>query len=115
MTPGTPLVGRRRELAAVTATLHGLGRAARFTDIPEVVLATLLREIPAKWRGAGKGEGLVLVDAGDGTEIEVLPSDGGARTEISGELPGLVQWATGRGGEHVEASTGEVPEPPRWL
>lgn len=92
-----------------------LGKTAGFSDFPEEVLTTLFSEIPGKWRSAGTGHGLVLVDTDHGTEVEVLPPDGGERVEISGALPGLVRWATGRGIGFVEASTGDVPAPPRWL
>jgi maleylpyruvate isomerase len=98
-----------------------LGVGAGFSDIPEVILATLLTEIPGKWRSGGLGAGLVLADDSSGQEIEVSPAgQDGQRTVVRGPLAALVRWATGRGGEGVTASDGTgqrraVPEPPRWL
>ncbi|EEW48513.1 hypothetical protein HMPREF0290_2825, partial [Corynebacterium efficiens YS-314] len=42
-------------------------------------------------------------------------ADGGAEVEVTGSLAGIVRYAAGRGAEGVTSSTGEVPEPPRWL
>lgn len=92
-----------------------LGKSAGFSDIPEVVLETLLHEIPQKWRGAGAGVGLVLVDEDSGEEIEVSPPAENGRTVISGSTAALVRWASGRGATFVTSDRGEVPRPPRWL
>lgn len=93
-----------------------LGVRATFSDIPEVVLHTLLHEIPGKWRANGAGAGLVLVNDTTGERIEVSPADDAHPvTEIHGELPGLVRWAAGRDARGVTSPQGEVPEPPRWL
>nr|WP_120492153.1 maleylpyruvate isomerase family mycothiol-dependent enzyme [Corynebacterium lactis] len=87
---------------------------AAFEDIPEVILRTLLPEIAGKWRSGGVGSELALVDASSGNRIEVSP--GSATVEVHGDLPGLVRWATGRGGEGVRLADGSAaPEPPRWL
>lgn len=87
---------------------------ATFEDIPEIILATLLPEIAAKWRGAGAGEGLVLVNTDTGERSEVSPGDN--TIEIEGALPGLARWAAGRGNRGVTVTGGgEVPTPPRWL
>lgn len=90
-----------------------LGVNADFSDIPEVILATLLPEIAGKWRGAGLGEGLVLVTTGSGERIEVSPGEN--TVEIHGSLAGLTRWAAGRGDRGVTSPQGEVPAPPRWL
>lgn len=93
-----------------------LGVKANFSDIPEVILSTLLQEIPNKWRNTGVGAGLVLVDRDRGTRIEVSPADAEhPLSEIHGDLPGLVRWASGRDSRGVTSPQGEVPEPPRWL
>ncbi|MGP6173747.1 maleylpyruvate isomerase family mycothiol-dependent enzyme [Corynebacterium sp. A21] len=93
-----------------------LGVHATFSDIPEVVLNTLLHEIPGKWRGNGAGAGLVLVNDTTGERIEVSPADdANPLTEIHGDLPGLVRWTAGRDARGVTSPQGEVPEPPRWL
>lgn len=90
-----------------------LGVNADFGDIPAVILETLLPEIAAKWRGAGLGEGLVLVNTDSGERIEVSPGE--QTVEIHGSLPGLARWASGRGDRGVTSPQGEVPAPPRWL
>lgn len=93
-----------------------LGAVAGFGDIPEIILTTLAAEITAKWAGQGVGEGLVLVDAATGDRYAAAPAaDGGAEIEVTGSLAGIVRYAAGRGAEGVTSSTGEVPEPPRWL
>lgn len=94
-----------------------LGVKANFSDIPEVILSTLLPEVANKWRNTGVGQGIVLINDTTGERIEVNPADdGNPVTEIHGELAGLVRWATGRGAAGVTlAGGGEVPAPPRWL
>ena len=70
MTPSTPLVGRRRELAAVTASLHGLGRAARFVAVsgePGIGKTRLLDELGA--RGEERGC-VVLTGRGAGQPLQ---------------------------------------------
>lgn len=89
-----------------------LGVKAGFSDIPKVILSTLLPEVVGKWQKTGAGEGLVLVNDETGERIEV---SGEPTTEIHGDLTGLVRWATGRGAEGVTVTDGEVPTPPRWL
>jgi len=85
---------------------------AGFSDIPEVILETLVPEIAAKWRGAGDGAGLVLVPEGN-ERIEVSPGED--TVEIHGSWAGLARWASGRGDRGVTSPQGEVPAPPRWL
>lgn len=82
----------------------------RFSDIPQVVLATLVPEIVAKWRSGGLGDGLVLVNSETGERWAV--TEGKETTEVTGSLPGLTRWATGRGGAGVNT---DAPDPPRWL
>lgn len=90
-----------------------LGSVATFGNIPEIILTTLAAEITAKWAGQGAGEGLVLVDAHSGARYPAAPGDN--EVVISGNLAAIVRYAAGRGAEGVTSSTGEVPEPPRWL
>ena len=81
---------------------------AKFSDIPDVILSTLLEEIPAKWRVGGLGEDLVLVATDTGQRVAVSDS---ATTEVRGPLAGLVRWAAGRGSSGIEQDI----EAPRWL
>lgn len=79
-----------------------LGCRASFTDIPQVVLTTLLHEIPGKWRGKGAGAGFVLLDDATGERVEASPADAEhPETVVAGSLAGLVRWASGRGAQGV--------------
>ncbi len=90
-----------------------LGVKAGFSDIPQVILATLLPEVVGKWRNTGVGEGIALVNDATGERLEV---SGETTAEIHGDLAGLVRWVTGRGAQGVSlAGGGEAPAPPRWL
>ena len=81
---------------------------ATFSDIPEVILSTLLEEIPGKWRAGGLGEDLVLIATDTGQRVAVTET---ATTEVRGTLAGLVRWAAGRGTSGVDTDA----EAPRWL
>lgn len=81
---------------------------AGFGDIPEVILETLLEEIPGKWRGNGDGQDLILVATDTDRRIAVGDN---ASVEVRGTLAGLVRWASGRGNEGVDTELC----PPRWL
>ncbi|MDR7328884.1 maleylpyruvate isomerase family mycothiol-dependent enzyme [Corynebacterium guangdongense] len=87
-----------------------LNQTATFSDIPRVVLDTLVPEIVGKWSNTGAGEGLVLVDSESGERFPVTP--GAETTEVVGTKTGLARWATGRGAHGVNA---DAPQPPRWL
>lgn len=79
-----------------------------FSDIPEVILSTLLEEIPGKWRAGGLGEDLVLIATDTGQRVAVTEN---ATTEVRGTLAGLVRWAAGRGTSGVDTDV----QAPRWL
>lgn len=81
---------------------------ATFSDIPEVILSTLLEEIPGKWRAGGLGEDLVLIATDTGQRVAVTEN---ATTEVRGTLAGLVRWAAGRGTSGVDTDV----QAPRWL
>ncbi|APX04056.1 maleylpyruvate isomerase family mycothiol-dependent enzyme [Arthrobacter sp. QXT-31] len=94
-----------------------LGNGATFADIPEPVLARLLRDITGAWHARGTDAGLVVRVTGmDGAFGDI---DAPNPTIISGPLPAVVEWAAGRGTDGVTASergaTGEVPAAPKWI
>ncbi|WP_167137203.1 maleylpyruvate isomerase family mycothiol-dependent enzyme [Diaminobutyricimonas sp. TR449] len=92
-----------------------LGNGARFSDIPESVLSRLLDDVTGAWKTRGTDTDLVLrVDGTSGTDNEYGDVDSAAPTVIRGSLPQVAAWATGRSRD-VQSSTGEVPDPPRWL
>ena len=90
-----------------------LANGARFSDVPEPVLARLLRDITGTWRARGTDAGLVVAVDGWADRLGDLESEDPAI--VSGELPDLVRWASGRGDTGVTASTGEITPAPRWL
>lgn len=90
-----------------------LNQTATFSEIPKVVLDTLVPEIVGKWKSNGTGDGLVLVDADKGTRYPVTEDN--ETTEITGSIAGLARWASGRGANGVSVAQGDIPEPPRWL
>lgn len=97
---------RTREVWIHAVDLHV---NAGFNDIPPVILSTLVPEIAGKWRGGDLGEGIVMINTDTDERIEV---SGTPTTEVRGSLAGLARWASGRGGQGVNA---DAPEPPRWL
>ncbi|MGX1777359.1 maleylpyruvate isomerase family mycothiol-dependent enzyme [Nocardia brasiliensis] len=88
-----------------------LDNGARFDDFPAPVLESLLGDVVASWRRRKVGGGIVLI--ADGREIVVEPSSTVA-SRVSGSLPALVRWATGRGAIGLHTS-GPLPNAPRWL
>ncbi|GAB3939277.1 maleylpyruvate isomerase family mycothiol-dependent enzyme [Corynebacterium tapiri] len=87
---------------------------ATFSDIPDVILRTLLPEILGKWAKSDTGHGLVLLNTDTGEKLAV--HEGEEDTVITGSLPGLVRWASGRGDRGVTTQDGSTtPTPPRWL
>ena len=98
MTPSTPLVGRRRELAAVTASLHGLGRAARFVAVsgePGIGKTRLLEELGAR----GEERGCVVL-TGRGAELERVDPD-------AERVVALDDHAAGLGPERLQRMLGD--------
>ncbi|QCB27979.1 maleylpyruvate isomerase family mycothiol-dependent enzyme [Corynebacterium endometrii] len=89
-----------------------LNKTGNFSDVPRVILETLVPEIVQKWRSNGDGAGLVLIDSDSGNSYEASET---ASIEIHGTLAGLARWASGRGDAGVESPQGKVPSPPRWL
>ena len=78
-----------------------------FGDVPEEVLAALVDDVFRMWdrRGATPA---VTVFAGRRTW-------GSGAVAVSGPLPALVAWLTGRTGGAELASDGPLPDLPAWL
>jgi maleylpyruvate isomerase len=87
-----------------------LDNGAQFSDLPDVVLESLLAEIVEAWRRRRVGTELVLEVMG--AEPVPVGDDGGL--SVRGSLPALVRWAAGRGAVDV-SSDGELAPAPRWL
>jgi maleylpyruvate isomerase len=92
-----------------------LGNGASMGDLPAPVLRRLLEDITASWAERGEGANLVLQVDGTGEVIEVAGPASPEAEVVSGDWPGLVEWATGRGRAGVRSSLGPAPGAPRWL
>lgn len=95
-----------------------LDNGAAFTDIPAPVLTRLLKDITAAWHTRGTDAGLLIKVTG--TELTFGDTPAENPTIISGPLPAVAQWATGRGTQgvtatHAGAPRAEVPAAPPWI
>ncbi|MFF1383440.1 maleylpyruvate isomerase family mycothiol-dependent enzyme [Arthrobacter sp. NPDC058288] len=110
-----------------------LDNGATFTDIPAPVLTRLLKDITGAWHTRGTDTGLLIRVTG--TDLTFGDTSAENPTLITGPLPAITQWATGRGTHAVTArgtaATGtpaadaaasasdadlpEVPAAPKWI
>ncbi|MBX7444155.1 MULTISPECIES: maleylpyruvate isomerase family mycothiol-dependent enzyme [unclassified Arthrobacter] len=95
-----------------------LDNGATFNDIPAPVLARLLKDITGAWHARGTDAGLLIT--ADGTDMELGDTAATSPTLVSGSLPAITQWATGRGTEGVAATHDGgpldlVPMAPAWI
>ena len=101
-----------------------LDNGAVFSDIPPDVLRRLIADITAAWASRGTADGLVVLpDLGQGAPA-LRPGNDNDNTDgsttVSGPLPALARWATGRGTMGITAVKNgtvlpEVPAAPRWI
>lgn len=91
-----------------------LDNGARFSDVPAEVLTRLLGDIVGNWAAKGTDPGL-RIQISDAPELGELGTGAGqdSGTLVRGDLPAVVQWASGRGGHRLE--TGVDVENPRWI
>ena len=99
-----------------------LNNGASFIDIPTSVLERLLTDITGTWHTRGTDTGLRINATGTttGTDLAFGGTNTADPTIITGPLPAVVQWATGRGHSGVTATRNrdvleEVPAAPRWI
>ena len=100
-----------------------LGNGATFGDIPAPVLERLLRDITGAWKTRGTDAGLLIKVTGTevaGTDLTFGDTSATDPTIITGPLPAVVEWATGRGTTGVTAARGtegltNVPAAPKWI
>lgn len=95
-----------------------LDNGATFADIPAPVLTRLLQDITGAWTTRGTDTGLHITITG--TELTYGDTTAQNPTHITGTLPAVVQWATGRGTHDVTATTNgtplnETPPAPTWI
>lgn len=88
-----------------------LDNGAIFADIPESVLERLLRDITGAWAARGTDKGFLVKVTG----TDLVFGDPDASVVLAGPLPGVAQWATGRGTGGVTAGDGPVPAAPKWI
>ncbi|MGJ9413520.1 maleylpyruvate isomerase family mycothiol-dependent enzyme [Aeromicrobium sp. CF4.19] len=87
-----------------------LDAGGRLVDVPPTVLTRLLGDITGAWTARGEGAGLgVVLEAG------VVLGDPDAELRVSGSLPELARWATGRGVATDLDWTGAPLPAPRWI
>ena len=95
-----------------------LDNGATFNDIPTPVLERLLTDITTAWHTRGTDTGLLVKVTG--TDLAFGDTNAANPTTITGPLPALAQWATGRGTTGVTAARDnqvleEVPAAPKWI
>lgn len=87
-----------------------LASGAQFSDIPTDTLARLLRDITDTWKKRGEGQD-ICIQVSDNNEFTDLAYP--TNNLVSGSLPDVVRWATGRGSMGLTA--GKQLDPPRWI
>ncbi|SKB71842.1 maleylpyruvate isomerase [Arthrobacter sp. 31Cvi3.1E] len=94
-----------------------LNNGATFADIPSTVLERLLGDITGAWKTRGTDTGLLIKV--DNTDLTFGDTSGTNPTVITGTLPALVEWATGRGSNGITAhgtlTDGTAPAAPKWI
>ncbi|GAA3278705.1 maleylpyruvate isomerase family mycothiol-dependent enzyme [Paenarthrobacter aurescens] len=94
-----------------------LNNGAVFSDVPSSVLERLLRDITGAWKSRGTDAGLLITV--DNTELTFGDTAAPNPTIITGPLPAVVEWATGRGITGVTAggplANGTTPAAPSWI
>jgi maleylpyruvate isomerase len=87
----------------------------RVRDIPDPVKSRLLDDVVGLWSRRGEAVTWRLVESG-GAARTWGASSGPDVAQISGDLAGLLAWATGRGkGGHLTWTDGHPQPAPRWL
>jgi maleylpyruvate isomerase len=84
-----------------------LDNGASFDQIPSEVLERLLQDIKGSWQKRGEGKNLRLSVAGT--------PDAGDPDVVTGSLPELAAWASGRGARGVSSRRQPEQTAPRWM
>jgi maleylpyruvate isomerase len=97
-----------------------LDNGATFADIPAPVLERLLTDITGAWKTRGTDTGLIIKITGTRTGLTFGDTATQNPALITGTLPGVVQWATGRGTHGVTAThngdlLAQTPAAPQWI
>ena len=89
-----------------------LGNGAAFSAMPAVVQTTLLGDVVNGWRASGASVDVEGAPTGP-VSVSIRENPTKEVFRVSGSLPALLQWMTGRGA--TELSPQNPPAPPRWL
>jgi len=95
-----------------------LGVGERIAEIPESVLERLLGDIVGLWEKRDELDGLALSATRRDGSVTAFGANGDATAKVSGSLPTLLTWASGRAGVEDLPSldwAGEVRVAPRWI
>lgn len=93
-----------------------LDNGATFAEIPNSVLLRLLDDIVNAWRARGELRDLVLRPDGVATDVQFGATDSETQDIVSGPLPELAAWASGRPSKGLVSSRFGTPlAPPRWI
>jgi len=95
-----------------------LGVGERIAEIPESVLERLLGDIVGMWEKRDELDGLALRSTRRDGSVSAFGVNGDATAKVSGSLPTLLTWASGRAGVEDLPSldwAGEVRVAPRWI
>lgn len=87
-----------------------LDSGADMRDFPSDLLSETLADVLRAWRRRGERVDLTIAVA-DREPIVLGTGD----PTVSGTLPGMVRWLTGRGARGLTSSTGVLPVLPRWF
>ncbi|KUM42121.1 maleylpyruvate isomerase family mycothiol-dependent enzyme [Arthrobacter sp. EpRS71] len=99
-----------------------LNNGATFNDIPTPILEQLLKDITGAWKTRRTDTGLLIkatTTAGTDTNLTFGDTTATNPTIITGPLPAVVEWATGRGTTGITATgprtKGTTPSAPPWI
>ncbi|NWL10431.1 maleylpyruvate isomerase [Paenarthrobacter nitroguajacolicus] len=117
--PATETVWMRTREVWVHAV--DLDNGASFNDIPSTVLERLLGDITGAWKARGTDAGLLIKVTGGKDVADLTFGDTSATNPsvVTGTLPAVVEWATGRGTNSVTAdgpgTNWTTPAAPSWI
>ena len=93
-----------------------LDNGARMSEVPTEVLERLLTDVWSAWVSRGEDLPFAIAVETPGAAPRKLSVSAERGVIVSGTLPAVVAWATGRSAGHVTTTGGAVvPQPPRWI
>jgi maleylpyruvate isomerase len=97
-----------------------LDNGASFAEIPEPVLARILKDVTGAWATRGTDQGLRVEVTGQPAALLFGDAASASPLVVSGPLAAIAQWATGRGTAgtsawHNGGPVTPVPAAPAWI